>query len=152
MRGARCGTRSRISRITPWAEQALNHWATWDPFLFYFYFYLFYLFFIFFFSFNDSHREREAETQTEVEAGSMQEARCGPWSWGSRITPWAEQALNRWATQGSLSQIFKKGTNTSSTESLLENRRERSTFQFTVQIYYYSDNKTTTLIPYHPPS
>ena len=35
-------------------------------------------------------REREAETQAEGEAGSMQGARCGTWSWDSRITPWAK--------------------------------------------------------------
>ena len=35
-------------------------------------------------------REREAETQAEGEAGSMQGARRGTRSWGSRIMPWAE--------------------------------------------------------------
>ena len=34
--------------------------------------------------------EREAETQAEGEAGSMQGARRGTQSWGSRIRPWAE--------------------------------------------------------------
>ena len=34
--------------------------------------------------------EREAETQAEGEAGSMQGARCGTWSWVCRITPWAK--------------------------------------------------------------
>ena len=33
--------------------------------------------------------QREAETKAEGEAGSMQGAQCGTWSWVSRITPWA---------------------------------------------------------------
>ena len=39
---------------------------------------------------RDREREREAETQAEREAGSIQGARCGTPSWGSRIMPWAE--------------------------------------------------------------
>ena len=44
-------------------------------------------------SMRDTHthreREREAETQAEGELGSMQGARCGTRSRGSRVTPWA---------------------------------------------------------------
>ena len=39
---------------------------------------------------REREREREAETQAEGEAGSMQGARCGTWSWVSRIMPWAK--------------------------------------------------------------
>ena len=37
---------------------------------------------------RDTEREREAETQSEREAGSMQGAQHGTWSWVSRITSW----------------------------------------------------------------
>ena len=42
--------------------------------------------------------KREAETQAGGEAGSMQGARHGTRSQVSRIMPWAEGVLNRWAT------------------------------------------------------
>ena len=38
----------------------------------------------------EKEREREAETQAEGEAGSMQEAWRGTWSWDSRIMLWAK--------------------------------------------------------------
>ena len=56
---------------------------------------------------HERHTQREAETQAEGEAGSMQGARCGTWSWVSRIMPWAEggaKPLSHWATQGSPKQ------------------------------------------------
>ena len=43
--------------------------------------------------------EGEAETQAEGEVGSMQGASGGTLSQVSRIRPWAEGALNRWATR-----------------------------------------------------
>ena len=44
--------------------------------------------------------EREAETQAEGEAGSMQGARRGTWSWVSRTTPPAESGAKLLGHQG----------------------------------------------------
>ena len=80
MQGARRGTRSRVSGITPWAEgntKPLSHPGC--PELFWFFFVLFcFLRFYLFTHERDREggreREREAETQAEGEAGSMQGA------------------------------------------------------------------------------
>ena len=70
MQGARCGTRPRVSRITPWAEgsaKPLSHPGIPNIFL---------KDFIYLFM-RDTEREKEAETQAEGEAGFMQGAYVG---------------------------------------------------------------------------
>ena len=49
---------------------------------------------------HERQREREVETQAEEEAGSMQGARRGTPSLGSRITPWAEGGAKSWSHPG----------------------------------------------------
>ena len=81
MQGARCGTRSSVSRITPWAAggtKPLRHRGCPPPFLKDF----------IYLSMRDT--QREAETQAEGEAGSMRGARRGTRSLVSRIRPWAK--------------------------------------------------------------
>ena len=56
---------------------------------------------------RDTERERMAETQAEGEAGSMQEARHGIWSWVSRIMPWAEGDPKPAEPPGLPSSFFK---------------------------------------------
>ena len=102
MQGARCGTRSRDSRITPWAEgRRQTAQPPRDPPLctilvidlslkLFQNLKLFFLRFYLFIHERQREREREAETQAEGEAGSMQGARCGTRSQDSRITPWTE--------------------------------------------------------------
>ena len=61
-------------------------------------FYFLKSFFLFFFKIlfiYSWETQRERQTQAEEEAGFMQGAWCGTWSWDSRITPWAE---GRWQT------------------------------------------------------
>ena len=102
MQGARCGTISWDSRITPWAEggaKLLSHLGC--PF-FKFFKYFIYLFM------KDTEREREADTQAEGEAGSTQGARRGTWSQVSRITPWAEGGAKLLSHWGCLKLKFLK--------------------------------------------
>ena len=86
MQGARHGTRSQVSRITPWAEggtKPLSHQGC--PAIIP----LNILFKVFIYSFMKD-TEREVETQEEGEAGSTQGAQCGTRSRDFRIMPWAE--------------------------------------------------------------
>ena len=56
-----------------------------------------------------TQRERGAETQAEEEAGSMQGAQRGTWSWVSRITPWIEGSAKPLSYPGCPTlAIFKK--------------------------------------------
>ena len=50
--------------------------------------------------------QTEAQTQAEGEAGSTQEARHGPGSQVSRITPQLQAALNRCATRAALQVVI----------------------------------------------
>ena len=87
MPGAWCRTRSRDSRIVPWAKgRHQTAEPSRDPKAQIFFFFNFYLFMIG----TQWEREREAETQAEGEAGSMQGAPCGTRSRVSRTTPWAK--------------------------------------------------------------
>ena len=106
MQGDRRGTRSLVSRITPWAEggaKPLSHpdcpilklSNLYPCYVFFFFFsvailkLLLLLLLRFYLFIHERHREREAETQAEGGAGSMQGDQCGTRSRVSKITPWA---------------------------------------------------------------
>ena len=98
----------RVVRSSPWSDSVLSRESAWDslllplPLLAHIHllsrclesisepFFVFILLFFKRFYLFIHERHREAETQAEGEAGPMQGARCGTWSWDSRITPWAK--------------------------------------------------------------
>ena len=90
--------------------------------------------------------ERETDTQAEGEAVSMQGARCGTWSWVSRITPWAEGGAKPLSHPGCPTISFKNKTKIQRGYNL--HKVTAGKHQNQIQITDYSDSKVHVLIHY----